>query len=674
MDLGSISFPRRIGVRFDTDYITKYGLLGMQARWSSYSDKKFENDLGELFYHTDMISRTGWAMYYFDGIYPKDVAYVKLEILNPSTGMLIQTFYFEFRKSYQTSLDARYYIEDPILHEKIVKNGILTELRRGRTASGDVRFKRAKSTFKQQKVQDIFSGGKKELAESNILTQTKVRYTEKAKFIFLVTPPHLMKYAKLLLILIQQLVNLNFDLSYLAKESQKPLYRTRFMLDELGNLQSDGHGIDSFQTMLSIGLGQEQQFTLILQTLQQLRDVYGESVDKIVQGNTGNIIFLKSTDDAMLDTLQKMSGVTHKVYKDGKNVTRDMEKLILQNEGKVTINLSVKEQPVIQYNDLAFLPKCNSIVFRAGDSPIWNRNQTCLPMSWCLFANTITTPGKKYSLQTVPTLSSAMDFDVRKNMPDFFAMWEKRRGQALEVESTVEAYKTAYGFKEADVARLDPDKYADEIMRFVNQKLGYFEQKSEEELAAKQDEDSGSYYRDDRLNDPEMDYQDNVAVVNAAQAMRSESDAWSTRIYCHGMLSREDLLPLTGGKKPNHQLDDLVIRAFVSKLEDFGRDFDNFHLDSERTLSNPKGATLIKRYAANLNAIDVNALKHEAAKEKGIVFSEVERFEPEEHDGYTVTDEFYHYMASFDSWRDLAGGEFEEALTDLLREQAADGV
>ena len=42
--------------------------------------------------------------------------------------------------------------------------------------------------------------------------------------------------------------------------------------------------------MLSIGLGQEQQFTLILQTLQQLRDVYGDSVDKIVQGNTSNIV------------------------------------------------------------------------------------------------------------------------------------------------------------------------------------------------------------------------------------------------------------------------------------------------------------------------------------------------------------------------------------------------
>lgn len=36
--------------------------------------------------------------------------------------------------------------------------------------------------------------------------------------------------------------------------------------------------------MLSIGLGQEQQFTIVLQTLQQLRDVYGDSVDKVVQG------------------------------------------------------------------------------------------------------------------------------------------------------------------------------------------------------------------------------------------------------------------------------------------------------------------------------------------------------------------------------------------------------
>ena len=123
-----------------------------------------------------------------------------------------------------------------------------------------------------------------EIKQPALMSQS-VRYAEQPKAVFLVTPPHLMKYAKIILILLKQLVDLNFDKSYMTKSSQKPMYKTRFMLDELGNLQSEGNGISGFETMLSIGLGQEQQFTLILQTLQQLRDVYGDSVDKIVQGN-----------------------------------------------------------------------------------------------------------------------------------------------------------------------------------------------------------------------------------------------------------------------------------------------------------------------------------------------------------------------------------------------------
>lgn len=78
-----------------------------------------------------------------------------------------------------------------------------------------------------------------------------------------------MVYAKLVLILLKQTVDEQFESSYMTKESQKPLYMTRYMLDELGNLQSEGHGIPALQTMLSIGLGQSQQFTLVLQTLQQ---------------------------------------------------------------------------------------------------------------------------------------------------------------------------------------------------------------------------------------------------------------------------------------------------------------------------------------------------------------------------------------------------------------------
>ena len=131
--------------------------------------------------------------------------------------MLIRTFYFQFRKSYQTSLDARYYVEDPILGDKIVKNGVLIEIRKFKKKDGTIVFKKAKTSFDEEKIIDVLSTTKRERVKTAAITQTMVRYSEKPKIVFLVTPPHLMKYAKLILILLKQLVDLNFDKSYMTK-------------------------------------------------------------------------------------------------------------------------------------------------------------------------------------------------------------------------------------------------------------------------------------------------------------------------------------------------------------------------------------------------------------------------------------------------------------------------
>ena len=259
-----------MGVRFHSDYMQKYHFTGLQAVWNAYEDAGFQKCLGKDFYHEDMVTREGWARYFFDGKFENDTAYVKLEIKNPTTGMLVRTFYFEFTKTYQTSLDGRVYVKDPVLGTRIVKNGILTEMRKFKKKDGTIVYRKAKTTFEQEKVLDFSDGEpKKTKVKTNAFINMNANYVDKAKAVFLVTPPHLMKYAKLILILIKQLVDLNFDKSYMTKSTQKPLYKTRYMLDELGNLQSEGHGISGLQTMLSIGLGQDQQFTLILQTLQQ---------------------------------------------------------------------------------------------------------------------------------------------------------------------------------------------------------------------------------------------------------------------------------------------------------------------------------------------------------------------------------------------------------------------
>lgn len=235
VDLAGMSFPRRLGVRFHNDYLKAYHLVGLQVKWQAFEDELYEKPLGKDYEHEDMVTREGWARYYFKGLFPNDVTYLRMQIKNPDTGMLIKDFYFKFEKTYQTSLDGRFYVKDPVLGTKIVKNGILTELKAVRRRStGEKLYIPRKTTFKRDTVDFMSQSNEKKRTNAKAIIRTMCRYSEKPKMVFLVTPPHLMNYAKLILILIKQLVDLNFDQSYMTKDNQKPLYKTRFMLDELG--------------------------------------------------------------------------------------------------------------------------------------------------------------------------------------------------------------------------------------------------------------------------------------------------------------------------------------------------------------------------------------------------------------------------------------------------------
>ena len=433
------------------------------------------------------------------------------------------------------------------------------------------------------------------------------------------------------------------------------------------NLQSEGHGISGFETMLSIGLGQEQQFTLILQTLQQLKDVYGDSVDKIVQGNTSNIVFLKSTDDSMLDTLQKMSGTRHTSYTDSKTITRDMQSILkmTQNEGKASYTMTTKEEPVISYNDMAFISERNSIVFRAGDSPIWNRNETILPMSWRLFKTTITQPGKEYTLQTIPTLSTAMDFDVRKNQPNFAKMLEKRMEQAYLAADAQRSYQEAYGYSDYDIEQLDPDNYADEIMDIICSTLNPQELKDaiENEADGKEaDTLSNDEYeevfdyifgnQDTKKNSKftvEQDIynefdtiEDNKEQTEAtARLMESQKEA-SVKRYAGQQISRDMLVSPTG---INHGLDEAIIRVYKAIRGRMEKD-DQYFVMNNGNLCGRDGHTYIK----NMTGSDNIEMLNEAAKdEHSRVFAEndMDNADAKVIGSFVVTDDFLRFLVTF---------------------------
>ncbi|MEV7867539.1 type IV secretory system conjugative DNA transfer family protein [Streptomyces sp. NPDC088124] len=1024
-DLAGLSFPRRLGVRFAPNYVKRDHLVGQQAVWSAYADPMFTENLGEDFTHEEIVGREGWARYNFKGKFPNDEAWLKLELVNPQTKMLVRTFYFSFTKNYRLSLNGRHYVVEPVTGKKIVKNGVMRELkpvREGGAQDGKTLSFQPGDTLYPDTRLDFSGGGNPEKVSSQAraITQTLARYSESPKALFLVTPPHLMKYAKLILILVKQLFDVSADQAYMTKSNQKPLYRTRFMLDELGNLQSDGKGIDGFATMLSIGLGQEQQFTLILQTLQQLRDVYGESVDKIVQGNaaplhsliatptgwkrmgdikvgdevltpfgtvttvtgvyprgvrpvyrltlrdgssaescnehlwsierwkssvkylegktedgkrayvggndgqtaervteivttdelksrvdkgrqvdlprimpvaypeadlpiapyvlgaligdghigkagfswlscndeeiveeirrrghtvseykvkdghcltysvlgvskhlrelgiagkrswersipgaylfgsvqqrtdllsglmdtggtisrkgemeftsasrelaedvqilvrslggrvainvktnvtytspnqpmpkeardayrvqnirlpeinpfllsrkaerwrdrargfnrvvsveyvrdeevqcirvaderhlyltddfipthnTSNIVFLKSTDDSMIETLEKMSGKTHRSYRDSKQISQDLDKVIGgKTEGRVSYTMNTKEEPLISYNDMAFLAPRNSIVFRAGDAPIWNRNQTILPMSFRLLGNTIKHPGHTYSLQTIPTLSSAMDFDVRMNQPDFVKMLEKRMRQAVRAADAKAQYKEIYGYQEVDIERLDPDVYADEVMEVITTMTTVDEgQDPNVPVVVDPDEYAGMSMFD------EDQFIENVEVGVAVAESRAVSVERQRLLYAEGTISKEMLVNPDGSAKVK-SLDIEIGEAYKSAQTELEQDREHFSVGGDGELRSADGSqTYISRIRSDAYARAARRINGHVNDVDSRVFAEEDVTEQDLKSLVTVKvhSAFYQYLASLPSWEVLADGRFDRAM------------
>lgn len=679
-DLAGLSFPRRLGVRFSPNFLKRDHLLGQQAIWTAYADPMFTQSLGPDFEHSEIVGRVGWARYNFKGIFPTDEAWLKLELKNPQSGMLVRTFWFHFKKSYQLSLNGRHFVVEPVTGKKIVKNGVLRELRPVRedgthqdgtpqdgTGEGRIgSFQPGETTYPSRNL-DFSGGGNPEQVEvqARAITQTMVRYSESPKAVFLVTPPHLMKYAKLILILVKQLVDVSFDQSYMTKSDQKPLYRTRYMLDELGNLQSDGNGIAGFETMLSIGLGQEQQFTLILQTLQQLRDVYGESVDKIVQGNTSNIVFLKSTDDSMIETLEKMSGTTHRTHASSKQITQNLDRVLGgQTDGAISRTWSTAEEPLITYNDFAFLSPRNSIVLRAGDAPVWNRNETILPMSWKLLGNTITHPGHEYSLQTIPTLSSAMEFDVRMNQPDFVKMLGKRMAQAIKAAGAKTLYQETYRYQDVDIERLDPDVYADEVMEVITRMT--MAQKGGDPnspMATDPDHFQAMFAGDDE------EFVDNIEL--AAEIATLEADRLDRQrlVYAEGSISKDMLINPDGSAKVK-SLDVEIGEAYKTALVEMQRDHAHFSVGGEGELRSADGTrTYISHVRSQAYAEAARRLNAQINDEDSRVFADHDVTEEDLQSLATLTVHaaFYSYLASLPSWEVLADGAFDRAMAVEMR-------
>lgn len=351
----------------------------------------------------------------------------------------------------------------------------------------------------------------------------------------------------------------------------------------------------------------------------------------------------------MIDTLVKMSGTTHEARVDQKTVTRDNERLLAKNEGKISYTMATKERPVIQFNDFMFIEARNSIVIKAGVSPIWNRNETAYPMSWRLFQNQISLPGKKFSLQTIPTNSSAKDFDVRKNQPDFFHMLEQRLEQARAADVMKKAYLEAYGLTETDLIRLDQNVVADDIMHAINSQLYNIKHRQAGEVHVEAMEDVPDMDEFGNILDAAIE---NTELVQEAAKAQNQQEMHQQKRYAGGQISREDLVSIGG--QVNRQLDKVLAEAYAESQKYF-EDAPGFRVNDDGELMSDTGAMYV-RTSKGADREDIESLENAETDTERRVYGEGDVDEV----FYEVTDEFIKYLADLESWQDLAGGRFEQ--------------
>lgn len=431
-DVGGMAFPRRFGVQFDAEFVQEYRITKELAHWTCYEDRNFTRQMkGKDFEHEERISPSNWTWCYLKGKFEKDTIFMKLDV--KTDGAIAKTFYFEFQKGYKTAGGISYII-DPITKKKVVSGGLLIEL--------DPTTKQPKvSTYQSTKIDYVTRG----LANVQlpIIASSQVFYSERPKFLFAITPPHLQQYQRHVLVIIKQIIDEIYADSYVVKSNRKPIVGTRLMLEEFGNIRSGENGIPNIDTVTSIALGQDLQLTFVLQSFQQLRSVYGEDVEKIIRANSANTIFLKSNDEELINELVRLSGTKHVTRTGGSSVAHKLGDMITVGEPVMTYNRNVEETTALTSNELLFLANAapgNAITFSQGEMAILNKLDTIMPMAAGLHKRLPQPKTGPYADNTLPSTNDSDSINILENVIDGEEMVKRLVAQARIAQEVKKTY------------------------------------------------------------------------------------------------------------------------------------------------------------------------------------------------------------------------------------------
>lgn len=120
--------------------------------------------------------------------------------------------------------------------------------------------------------------------------------------LFFIPPDQKTTYYPIVTLLVSQQYELL--VTYAKKCGNRLPHRVNYILDEFGNFAV----ISDFQTKMTVAGGYGVRWNLFIQDFNQLIDVYGQEVAKIIQGNCHYWIYLHSQDNSTNEEISKSMG------------------------------------------------------------------------------------------------------------------------------------------------------------------------------------------------------------------------------------------------------------------------------------------------------------------------------------------------------------------------------
>ncbi|MEG7835290.1 VirD4-like conjugal transfer protein, CD1115 family [Bacillus cereus] len=218
----------------------------------------------------------------------------------------------------------------------------------------------------------------KVVEENEDIQVITVDYFDKPVAIFMITPDFDSSNHVIASIFVRQLYFILAKGASLARGG-KCHREVVFCLDEFGNMPS----IEGMANIITVCLGRNVRFNLVIQAYAQLKNRYGEDADTI-DGNCGNTIYILTNDQETAEKVSKKLGnqTINLSSRSGKGLSTDKNK-----------TESLDQRPLLTANELMNFKEGESAVIRVikrqdnnrkriRPRPIYNTGETALKYRW----------------------------------------------------------------------------------------------------------------------------------------------------------------------------------------------------------------------------------------------------------------------------------------------------